>query len=93
MFLFCFWLEKDAFVLCRIFRKSGTGPKNGEQYGAPFVEEDWEDDEVTVAAVVPAEEVPVGDSSYVDVNELDQVDPKSYLLPFPLNVHLVNMFE
>ncbi|RZC70564.1 hypothetical protein C5167_033677 [Papaver somniferum] len=40
-------IAKDAFVLCRIFQKSGTGPKNGEQYGAPFIEEEW-DEEVTV---------------------------------------------
>lgn len=32
-------------MLCRIFEKSGSGPKNGEKYGAPFVEEDWVDDE------------------------------------------------
>ncbi|XP_077253192.1 NAC domain-containing protein 78-like isoform X2 [Tasmannia lanceolata] len=40
-------IPQDAFVLCRIFQKSGSGPKNGEQYGAPFVEEEW-DDEVLV---------------------------------------------
>ncbi|XP_071711830.1 NAC domain-containing protein 17-like [Rutidosis leptorrhynchoides] len=32
------------YVLCKVFKKSGLGPKNGEQYGAPFVEEEWEDD-------------------------------------------------
>lgn len=31
-------------MLCRIFEKSGPGPKNGEQYGAPFREDEWEDD-------------------------------------------------
>ncbi|KAL5709758.1 hypothetical protein ACHQM5_020407 [Ranunculus cassubicifolius] len=36
-------VAQDAFVLCRVFRKSGPGPKNGEKYGAPFVEEEWED--------------------------------------------------
>nr|DAD22661.1 TPA_asm: hypothetical protein HUJ06_024124 [Nelumbo nucifera] len=35
---------QGAYVLCRIFQKSGPGPRNGEQYGAPFREEDWEDD-------------------------------------------------
>lgn len=35
--------QQDAFVLCKIFQKSGPGPKNGEQYGAPFDEEDWDD--------------------------------------------------
>ncbi|XP_031116177.1 uncharacterized protein LOC116019927 isoform X2 [Ipomoea triloba] len=35
---------KDSYVLCKVFKKSGLGPKNGAQYGAPFSEEDWEDD-------------------------------------------------
>ena len=71
---------KDAFVLCRIFQKSGTGPKNGEQYGAPFVEEEWEDDDVEVfmpgeaaVAAAAAEEVMVGDDAFVETNDLDQV--------------------
>ncbi|KAA8531066.1 hypothetical protein F0562_005775 [Nyssa sinensis] len=34
----------DAYVLCKIFKKSGSGLKNGAQYGAPFNEEDWNDD-------------------------------------------------
>lgn len=32
-------------MLCKVFHKSGPGPKNGAQYGAPFKEEDWDDDE------------------------------------------------
>ncbi|KAJ0237397.1 NAC domain-containing protein [Hirschfeldia incana] len=45
---------KDNYVLNKIFKKSGSGPKNGEQYGAPFVEEEWaeDDDEVDEAHVV-----------------------------------------
>ncbi|KAH9316405.1 hypothetical protein KI387_025032, partial [Taxus chinensis] len=27
--------SQDAYALCRIFKKNGPGPKNGEQYGAP----------------------------------------------------------
>jgi hypothetical protein len=34
---------QDACVLCKIFQKSGPGPKIGAQYGAPFNEEDWND--------------------------------------------------
>lgn len=69
---------KDAFVLCRIFQKSGSGPKNGEQYGAPFIEEEWEDDEVVEAALVPgqdmvADELVVGDDAYFETTDLDQV--------------------
>ncbi|KGN52230.1 NAC domain-containing protein 53 [Cucumis sativus] len=47
-------IVQDAFVLCRIFQKSGTGPKNGEQYGAPFIEEEWEENEEL--AVVPGDD-------------------------------------
>ncbi|XP_034928703.1 NAC domain-containing protein 78 [Populus alba] len=68
-------IAQDAFVLCRIFQKSGTGPKNGEQYGAPFIEEEWEDDDVPLLPseeMVPAGEAPVGDGSYLELNELDQ---------------------
>jgi hypothetical protein len=36
---------RDAYALYKLFQKSGVGPKNGEQYGAPFREEDWLDDE------------------------------------------------
>ncbi|EHA8590457.1 NAC domain-containing protein 17 [Cocos nucifera] len=36
--------NKDSYALYKVFRKSGPGPKNGEQYGAPFREEEWEDD-------------------------------------------------
>ncbi|XP_008796460.2 NAC domain-containing protein 17-like [Phoenix dactylifera] len=35
---------QDCYALYKVFRKSGPGPKNGEQYGAPFREEEWEDD-------------------------------------------------
>ncbi|URE47870.1 No apical meristem (NAM) protein [Musa troglodytarum] len=39
--------SQEAYVLCKIFQKSGPGPKTGEQYCAPFKEEDWEDDTIT----------------------------------------------
>lgn len=35
---------QDYYALYKVFRKSGPGPKNGEQYGAPFREEEWDDD-------------------------------------------------
>ncbi|KAK9697236.1 hypothetical protein RND81_08G023900 [Saponaria officinalis] len=34
----------DCYAIYKMFKKSGPGPKNGEQYGAPFREEDWADD-------------------------------------------------
>ncbi|KAK3228363.1 hypothetical protein Dsin_000244 [Dipteronia sinensis] len=68
---------QGAFVLCRIFQKSGSGPKNGEQYGAPFIEEEWEDDEVIEETILPgqvmvADELVVGDDAYVETNDLEQ---------------------
>lgn len=33
---------QDSYVVCRIFQKNGPGPQNGAQYGAPFIEEEWD---------------------------------------------------
>lgn len=35
-------IMQDAYVLCKIFKKSGLGPRIGEQYGATFNEEEWD---------------------------------------------------
>ncbi|CAN7093303.1 unnamed protein product [Brassica rapa subsp. narinosa] len=35
---------KEYYALYKLFKKSGAGPKNGEDYGAPFQEEEWVDD-------------------------------------------------
>ncbi|GAB2277307.1 hypothetical protein Dimus_012015 [Dionaea muscipula] len=48
---------QDLYVLCKVFHKSGFGPKNGEQYGAPFVEEEWDDDDIKIQCV-PASSPP-----------------------------------
>jgi hypothetical protein len=50
---------RETYALYKLFQKSGAGPKNGEQYGAPFREEDWLDnDEEGVTAAAPANSVP-----------------------------------
>ncbi|KAH0914525.1 hypothetical protein HID58_028971 [Brassica napus] len=36
---------KEYYALYKLFKKSGAGPKNGEEYGAPFQEEEWADDD------------------------------------------------
>ncbi|XP_022765484.1 NAC domain-containing protein 78-like isoform X1 [Durio zibethinus] len=68
-------IQQDAFVLCRVFQKSGSGPKNGEQYGAPFIEEEWEADEAVFVpgqhAVAVYGEV-ANDGAFVEVNDIDQ---------------------
>ncbi|KAI4346464.1 hypothetical protein L6164_007358 [Bauhinia variegata] len=59
-----------CFLLYRLFQKSGAGPRNGEQYCAPFREEEWKDLEAVAAP--PAndageEAVIIGDSVSVSV--------------------------
>ena len=71
-------MEKDAFVLCRIFQKSGSGPKNGEQYGAPFIEEEWDEDGdeeeiVFVPGELASEEVVAGHEPSDEAVDLVQV--------------------
>nr|AGY49287.1 putative membrane bound NAC transcription factor 2 [Nicotiana benthamiana] len=56
---------QDYYALHKVFKKSGPGPKNGEQYGAPFREEDWVDDECPVAEVSVQQE-----NSIKHVNEV-----------------------
>ncbi|XP_006648145.1 NAC domain-containing protein 53 [Oryza brachyantha] len=38
-------VPQDLYVVCRIFQKTGSGPQNGAQYGAPYLEEDWEEED------------------------------------------------
>ncbi|KAL3838267.1 hypothetical protein ACJIZ3_022858 [Penstemon smallii] len=67
-------IVQDAFVLCRVFQKSGPGPKNGEKYGAPYVEEDWEDEELDFSPrEEAAEEVDFGADAYLDGHDLEQI--------------------
>ncbi|KAK9072069.1 hypothetical protein SSX86_008501 [Deinandra increscens subsp. villosa] len=57
---------QDTYVLCKIFKKSGSGPKNGQQYGAPFNEEDWEEDDLASCTRSPVIVGPVGASNITD---------------------------
>ena len=87
-------------MLCRIFQKSGSGPKNGEQYGAPFIEEEWENDEdLTLPgeeAVVNEGLVNVDDDMHLEVDEIVQVcswfniASDLLLLNFPSSVQSFN---
>ncbi|EOA19721.1 hypothetical protein CARUB_v10003768mg [Capsella rubella] len=55
-------------------QKSGTGPKNGEQYGAPFLEEEWEEDAMTYVPDQDAfsEGLGVDDDVYVDIDDNEE---------------------
>lgn len=35
------------YILCVVFNRDGMGPRNGTQNGAPFKEEDWNDNDVS----------------------------------------------
>ncbi|CAL5404321.1 unnamed protein product [Camellia sinensis] len=76
-------VAQDAFVLCRIFQKSGLGPPNGDRY-APFIEEEWDND---VSMVVPGEEagdeMVNGDDADMEGNKLEQ-DTHSIKAPLHL---------
>jgi hypothetical protein len=50
--------SKDAYVLCKIFKKSGLGPRIGEQYGAPFDENEWDNLDIeTSFPLMPSSEI------------------------------------
>lgn len=67
-------LVQDAFVLCRVFQKSGAGPKNGERYGAPFIAEEWEMNELGVDPKAElAENFGFLDGICLDGDELEQI--------------------
>lgn len=54
----CFVSNMQDYVLCRVFQKSGLGPRNGEQYGAPFDEEEWADGEGMCTKLSPMNDQP-----------------------------------
>ncbi|XP_074570075.1 uncharacterized protein LOC141826694 [Curcuma longa] len=68
---------QDAYVVCRVFQKNGAGPQNGAQYGAPFVEEEWEEQETANGVVLMPEAedddaVDAHDQEYLEFNDLLQ---------------------
>ncbi|AET03169.2 putative transcription factor NAM family [Medicago truncatula] len=61
-------IVQDSYVICKVFQKEGPGPRNGAQYGRPFNEEDWSDDEVGTPFAEPAAlapTLPVTSNSFV----------------------------
>ncbi|KAI9114013.1 hypothetical protein K1719_015264 [Acacia pycnantha] len=38
-------IAQDSYVLCRVFKKDGRGPRNNGRYGKLFDEENWDDEE------------------------------------------------
>ncbi|XP_030465354.2 NAC domain-containing protein 17-like [Syzygium oleosum] len=70
---------QDYYALYKVYKKSGPGPKNGEQYGAPFKEEDWADDDCSaVTKVVDQEICP---KELPPVSSVDNAGNNSHVLP------------
>ena len=94
---FTFSLQ-DACVLCKIFQKSGPGPKIGAQYGAPFNEEDWNDASNAECSPFASSKAPcTPESSHGGLNSAGQHLAVSYddkvslpLLSESNNEHAVN---
>lgn len=79
---------KAYYALYKVYKKSGPGPKNGEQYGAPFREEEWDEEDLEVQFPIEQEKpakkaneiVPFDDSRTVrcqdpqpSLDELDEI--------------------
>ncbi|XP_022859886.1 NAC domain containing protein 50-like [Olea europaea var. sylvestris] len=75
---------QDAFVLCRIFQKSGLGPPNGDRY-APFIDEEWDDE---AALVIPGgeaeDELANGDEARDGGNDNDQENNSLSMVPLQI---------
>ncbi|XP_020222542.1 NAC domain-containing protein 78 [Cajanus cajan] len=86
---------QDMFVLCRIFEKSGAGPKNGAKYGAPLDEKEWDEEveeekkvvplqsaENVAENVVPVAPLPVADDGVFDAGAYVETDDLDRELDF-----------
>ncbi|XP_072978613.1 uncharacterized protein [Typha angustifolia] len=66
-------IPQDSYVVCRIFQKNGSGPQNGAQYGAPFVEDEWENEVGGLPVVRDGENDEINDSvkqEYLQTDDL-----------------------
>nr|VDD53004.1 unnamed protein product [Brassica oleracea] len=70
-------LVQDAYVLCRIFHKNNIGPPSGNRY-APFMEEEWADDGVTL---IPGVDVGVRAEPLPLANRNNQMSQNSIQSP------------
>ncbi|KAH0862743.1 hypothetical protein HID58_079954 [Brassica napus] len=64
---------KEYYALYKLFKKSGAGPKNGEEYGAPFQEEEWADDDIDVPVVRYEDNVSLFDPVNVQLDDLEEI--------------------
>ncbi|KAL0286234.1 UNVERIFIED_CONTAM: NAC domain-containing protein 17 [Sesamum calycinum] len=80
--------DVEYYALYKVYKKSGPGPKNGEQYGAPFREEDWADDEIEVQCLIEqensvkqaSETSPINNSETVNCQHMSSLDDLEEIL-------------
>ncbi|KAJ0877790.1 putative transcription factor NAM family [Helianthus annuus] len=66
-------IAQQYYALYKVFKKSGAGPKNGEQYGAPFIEEEWEDDDcLDVDSLLVEKLKPIPTNEFSNTNTLEE---------------------
>lgn len=72
---------KEYYALYKVYKKSGPGPKNGEQYGALFREEEWDEEhevEYPIEQEKPTkqanETMPVGNTKTADCQNQSSLD-------------------
>ncbi|GJV33939.1 hypothetical protein Tco_1394339 [Tanacetum coccineum] len=68
--------------------KSGAGPKNGEQYGAPFVEEEWANDDEYVH--VDALLVKNANTFVNEPNPISAITAEPAIVPLMAQINSVN---
>ncbi|KAJ4773652.1 NAC domain-containing protein 78 [Rhynchospora pubera] len=93
---------EDSYVVCRVFQKNGPGPQNGAQYGAPFIEEEW--DQLTAESngvfmmggqVEDEQSNEVAEPEFLQINDIlqdQQLGDQSEMVAPPL-ASIPDMFE
>lgn len=66
-------MDKDTYVLCRVFHKNNIGPPSGNRY-APFIEEEWDDGKVTFPGEDAGDDLIAGDDVYVERNGVETMN-------------------
>ncbi|CAM8936308.1 unnamed protein product [Rhodiola kirilowii] len=64
----------DYYALYKVYKKSGPGPKNGEQYGAPFKEEDWVDEDCVEVGFNVVEASNLSEPPIMLTSDMDRLD-------------------
>lgn len=84
---------QDYYALYKVYKKSGPGPKNGEQYGAPFKEEEWAEDDDPVVGNDGGQQNPVKQPTGDTCVNTVRVDSQLHSPPTDLEEILNNLWD